>query len=122
MPEINSPGFRGALHHLSAVLIRFQNPSPPTNVERNPAPTRPAFLSAPALIHRLGLLNLLSFDDAPDPLGVLMLVLRNTSLCAASGAALLRSCEAGFAPSAELRIAGADLDPAHANLNLLQEV
>ena len=26
-----------------------------------------------------GLLNLLSFDDAPDPLGVLMLVLRNTS-------------------------------------------
>ena len=25
-----------------------------------------------------GLLNLLSFDDAPDPLGVLMLVLRNT--------------------------------------------
>ena len=44
------------------------------------------------------------------------LVLRNTSLCAASGAALLRSCEAGFAPSAELRIAGADLDPAHANL------
>ena len=50
------------------------------------------------------------------------LVLRNTSLCAASGAALLRSCEVGFAPSAELRIAGADLDPAHANLNLLQEV
>ena len=50
------------------------------------------------------------------------LVLRNTSLCAASGAALLRSCEAGFAPSAELRIAGADLDPAHAKLNLLREV
>ena len=50
------------------------------------------------------------------------LVLRNTSLCAASGAALLRSCEAGFAPSAELRIAGAYLDPAHANLNLLQGV
>jgi hypothetical protein len=36
--------------------------------------------------------------------------------CAASGAVVLRSCETGFAPSAELRIAGAFLDPAHADL------
>ena len=39
------------------------------------------------------------------------LVLRNRSACGASEDALLRSCQAGWAPSAELSITGSELGP-----------